>query len=126
MIMETHPTPIVIVSGSTDPTEVVTTFDAMDAGALAVLRRPAGIGHPDHEATARDMIQIVKLMSEVKVVRRWSRMRKSFRDPVPDKHLFVAPSGTNKNCRHGRFYWWPACDRNYSRGHSQRISLRLF
>jgi two-component system, chemotaxis family, protein-glutamate methylesterase/glutaminase len=75
LIMETQPIPIVIVSGSTDP-EVATTFDAIDAGALAVLRRPAGIGHPDHEATARDMIQVVKLMSEVKVIRRWSSMRR--------------------------------------------------
>ena len=57
VIMETQPTPIVIVSGSTDPTEVVTTFDAIDAGALAVLRRPAGMV-TDHEATARDLIQV--------------------------------------------------------------------
>ena len=40
-IMETDPIPIVIVSGSTDPREVATTFDAMEAGALALLRRPA-------------------------------------------------------------------------------------
>ena len=75
LIMETNPTPIVIVSGSESTQEVATTFDAMDAGALAVLRRPAGIGHVDHQATARDMVQTIKLMSEVKVVRRWSRMR---------------------------------------------------
>src|SRR3970282_142894 len=60
-IMETCPTPIVVVSGSTDPGEVATTFEAMEAGALAVLRRPAGIGHPDHEATARELVQTVKL-----------------------------------------------------------------
>jgi two-component system chemotaxis response regulator CheB len=76
-IMETEPTPIVIVSGSTDPKEVVTTFDAMEAGALAVLRRPAGIGHPEHEATAGELVQTVKLMSEVKVVRRWPRVRRA-------------------------------------------------
>jgi two-component system chemotaxis response regulator CheB len=70
-IMETDPIPIVIVSGSEDPQEVVTTFDAIEAGALAMLRRPAGIGHPDHEATASELVQMVKLMSEVKVVRRW-------------------------------------------------------
>lgn len=75
-IMETDPTPIVIVSGSSDPREVATTFDAMEAGALAVLRRPAGIGHPDHEATVRDLLQTVKLMSEVKVVRRWPHARR--------------------------------------------------
>jgi two-component system chemotaxis response regulator CheB len=72
-IMETHPTPIVIVSGSTDPREVATTFRAIEAGAVAVLRRPAGIGHPDHETTTEELVQTVKLMSEVKVIRRWPR-----------------------------------------------------
>lgn len=72
-IMETHPTPIVIVSGSTDPREVATTFRAIEAGAVAVLRRPAGIGHPDHEASTGELVRTVKLMSEVKVIRRWPR-----------------------------------------------------
>ena len=70
-IMETDPTPIVIVSGSTDPHENTKMFRAMEAGALAVLARPTGIGHPDHETTARELVQTVKLMSEAKVVRRW-------------------------------------------------------
>lgn len=85
-IMETFPTPIVVVSGSTDPHEVATTFEAMEAGALAVLRRPAGIGHPDHEATARELVQTVKLMSEVKVVRRWpSARRDAIAAPAPPR-----------------------------------------
>lgn len=77
-IMQTYPTPIVVVSGSTDPRDVATTFRAMEAGAVAVLRRPAGIGHPDHEATVRELIQTVKLMSEVKVIKRWP---KAWRQP---------------------------------------------
>ena len=72
-IMETHPTPIVIVSGSVDAREVATTFRAIEAGAVAVLRRPAGIGHPDHEASAGELVQTVKLMSEVKVIKRWPK-----------------------------------------------------
>lgn len=75
LIMETNPTPIVIVSGSESTREVWTSFDAMDAGALAVLRRPAGVGDANHAATALDMVRTIKLMSEVKVVRRWPRMR---------------------------------------------------
>jgi two-component system, chemotaxis family, protein-glutamate methylesterase/glutaminase len=75
-IMETDPIPIVVVSGSTDPHENTMTFRAVEAGALAVLRRPAGIGHPDYEATARELVQTVKAMSEVRVVRRWPRMRR--------------------------------------------------
>ncbi len=74
-IMETLPTPIVIVSGSTDPHENTKMFRAVEAGALAVLIRPTGIGHPDHETTARELVQTVKLMSEVKVVRRWPQTR---------------------------------------------------
>ena len=82
-IMEIHPTPIVIVSGSSDPHDVAMTFRATEAGALAVLRRPAGIGHPDFEATARELVQVVKLMSEVKVVRRWSQARRDATMPRP-------------------------------------------
>jgi two-component system chemotaxis response regulator CheB len=75
-IMETQPTPIVIVSGSSDPKEVATKFHAMEAGALAVIARPRGIGHPECETAARELVQTVKLMSEVKVVRRWPRSRR--------------------------------------------------
>ena len=74
-IMETYPTPIVIVSGSSNAREVATTFHAMEAGAVAFVERPRGIGHPDHEATAKELVQTVKLMAEVKVVRRWARLR---------------------------------------------------
>ncbi|MGC2423546.1 MAG: chemotaxis-specific protein-glutamate methyltransferase CheB [Nitrospirota bacterium] len=70
-IMETNPLPILIVSGAWDPTEVKTTFKAMEAGAVTILQRPAGIGHPDADKMAAEMILKVKLMSEVKVVRRW-------------------------------------------------------
>ncbi|MES2366971.1 MAG: chemotaxis response regulator protein-glutamate methylesterase [Pseudomonadota bacterium] len=82
-IMETDPTPIVIVSGSTDPHETAMTFRAMEAGALAVLMRPSGIGHPDHETTVKELVQTVKLMSEVKVVRRWPRVRRDTPAPRP-------------------------------------------
>ncbi len=72
-IMETRPVPIVIVSGIWNPKEVETTFRAMEAGALAVVRKPQGIGHLDHEATVRELVQKVRLMSEVKLVRRWPK-----------------------------------------------------
>jgi two-component system chemotaxis response regulator CheB len=82
-IMETYPTPIVIVSGSQDPAEVQTTFHAMEAGALAILEKPVGKGHPRHPDAVRELIQTVKLMSEVKVIRRWPRTpRKLLTCPV--------------------------------------------
>src|SRR3989338_5460780 len=84
-IMETYPTPIVVVSGSTDPRENMTTFRALEAGALAVLRRPAGIGHPDYESNTSELVQTVKLMAEVKVVRRWPQTRREPVRPVAAK-----------------------------------------
>jgi two-component system, chemotaxis family, protein-glutamate methylesterase/glutaminase len=82
-IMETHPTPIVVVSGSWDPREMETTMQALEAGALAAIPRPAGIGHPDHARDARELVQTVKLMSEVKVVRRIPRRRGEATVPLP-------------------------------------------
>ena len=74
-IMESHPTPIVIVSGTADITDTTKAFRAIEAGALAVLQRPHGMGHRAHEKTVAELIRTVKLMSEVKVIRRWPRSR---------------------------------------------------
>ena len=78
-IMETYPTPIVIVSGSSAREEVTSAFRLLEAGALAVVEKPRGPGHPDHEAAARELVQTVKTMAEVKVVRRWARRE----EPLP-------------------------------------------
>ncbi|MGJ0535053.1 MAG: chemotaxis-specific protein-glutamate methyltransferase CheB [Methylocystis sp.] len=74
-IMENYPTPIVVVTGSSAPEDISTTLSALEAGALVVMKRPMGIGHPDHAATARELIQTVKLMSEIKVVKRWAKQK---------------------------------------------------
>jgi two-component system, chemotaxis family, protein-glutamate methylesterase/glutaminase len=72
-IMEARPTPIIIVSGTADVSETANAFRAVEAGALALLERPAGLGHSEHRRTAAALIQAVKLMAEVRVVRRWAR-----------------------------------------------------
>ena len=74
-IMETCPTPIVIVSSSVSVADVATSFQAIEAGALAVVACPPGPGHPYHEVQVKELVVTVKLMSEVKVVRRWPQSR---------------------------------------------------
>lgn len=95
-IMESCPTPIVIVSGSSTRDNVSTNFHALEAGALAVVGRPEGIGHILHDRSAKELVDTVKLMSEVKVVRRWLRPRhvpaetghfQTQQLPVPPKSL---------------------------------------
>src|SRR5882762_8260910 len=84
-IMETHPTPIVIVSATADATDTAKAFRAIESGALAVLSKPAGVGHPDHQQSTAELVRTVKLMSEVKVVRRWPRYRPA--EVVPETSL---------------------------------------
>lgn len=81
-IMETHPVPIIVCSATTDPKDVATTFRMMEAGALACVGKPVGRAHPDFDQMAAHIRQTVKLMSEVKVVRRWARQRVASPEPV--------------------------------------------
>lgn len=74
-IMETRPVPIIIVTGSLDRDSMNKSFGAMEAGAVTILEKPKGIGHPDHELSVSQFIQSIKSMSQVHVVRRWPRTR---------------------------------------------------
>ncbi len=69
-IMSTLPVPIVVVTNKMDPKESVTLFRVMEAGALMVTAKPAAPGHPEYDESVRELLRAVKLMSEIKVVRR--------------------------------------------------------
>src|SRR6266700_7977989 len=73
-IMETRPLPVVICTATADPQELAVTFRAMEAGAVACVSKPVGLG-PDYQPLLLNLLQTVRLMSEVKVVRRWGRSR---------------------------------------------------
>ena len=77
LTMETHPLPIVICSATYDASDVANTFRALDAGALAVVAKPNGPGHPDFAASTAKLLEAVIVMSEVRVVKRWPRHRHS-------------------------------------------------
>ena len=81
-IMGNQPTPIVIVSGSSSANEVAFSFQAVEAGALAVVARPPSITHPGYAAAARELVRAVKLMSEIKVVTRRAKAPKSTKAPA--------------------------------------------
>lgn len=72
-IMETRPIPIVVCSATANPQEVATTFRVLEAGALACVEKPVGREHPEFAQMAAHLRDTVKMMSEVKLVRRWPR-----------------------------------------------------
>ena len=74
-IMETRPVPIVICSATFTAQDLHVTFRAMEAGAIACVEKPVGREHPDFDTIAAHLLQTVRLMSEVKVIRRSARAR---------------------------------------------------
>jgi len=72
-IMETQPTPIVVVTASYSHTDTVLAMKVLEAGAITVLQKPQGPGHPYFERDAAALITTIKLISEIKLVRRVPR-----------------------------------------------------
>lgn len=68
-IMMHSPTPIVLISASTMVHETETAMQALRAGALTLLLKPAGPAAPNHERSCQELIETVRAMSDVKVVR---------------------------------------------------------
>src|SRR5580700_6320383 len=69
-IMETHPAPIVICTSVMNTEETATAIRVFDAGAVACVEKPDGPRNANFERTASRIRQMVRLMSEIKVVRR--------------------------------------------------------
>jgi len=74
-IMETCPVPIVIATASWDRKAATASMQALQAGAVTAVGKPLGLGHADQASSAHAFVATVKLMSEVKVIRHWSRPR---------------------------------------------------
>jgi len=73
-IMERNPKPIVIVTASLSTKNVMFSFGILEAGALAIVKKPPSVAHPDYKSIAKELTQTLKLMSEVKLVKRISRI----------------------------------------------------
>ena len=69
-IMVRSPRPIIIVSSTVRSGEVELSLEATRAGALMVLPKPEGPTSPAFAADRRQLVTMVRAMSQVKVVRR--------------------------------------------------------
>ena len=82
-IMTTFPVPIVVCTASSCADDAQFAMRALEAGALAVLKKPSGPAEPSAEGEARALVTALRLMSEVKVVRRWNRAPAAPPSPRP-------------------------------------------
>ena len=84
IIMETTPTPIVIVTGSV----AAVSFRMIEAGALAIIQQPPSVDHPDYKRETQQLTRTLKLMSEVKLVKRMVRTSKEQETARPSGNFF--------------------------------------
>lgn len=82
-IMETQPVPIIVCSATANTRDVVVTFQAMEAGAIACIEKPLGSGWGDDKAKAAHLVETVRLMSEVQVFRRTAPAASHASRPAP-------------------------------------------
>lgn len=83
IIMNTCPTPIVIVSGSLTIRDEANIFKSLEAGAIAVVHRPPGFENPEFEASRKGLIQTIKTISKIRITKLFppgrSEQNKPFR-----------------------------------------------
>ena len=70
LIMEQSPTPIVVISAHNSDPALTISFNALQAGAVQVIDKPVNALTPDAANERASLIATIKLMSEVRVVRR--------------------------------------------------------
>jgi len=71
-IMQARAMPIVVVTAASSPVEDKQAFPLMEAGALAVLHDPGPAGGAQHGTALAKLLSTLRLMAEVRVVRRWA------------------------------------------------------
>jgi two-component system chemotaxis response regulator CheB len=92
IIMETTPTPIVIVTGGVAANDAAVSFRMIEAGALAIIQQPPGVDHPDYKREAQQLTRTLRLMSEVKLVRRIARTSREQETATPPVENIVRPA----------------------------------
>lgn len=70
LILAQHPLPIVVISSQLHDESMNITFRALNAGALSVLAKPFDITSANFEQERRRIVETVRSMSEVKVIKR--------------------------------------------------------
>ncbi len=93
-IMAYHPTPILVVSSSVYGEGMGRAFDALQIGALEVIKKPEPRDWADLERIGRDVIRKVKVLSRVRVITHIAGRRRPVVEPSMPSTAQVLRPGT--------------------------------
>lgn len=102
IIMAQNPTPIVVISSMLNDETMDATFLALEAGALSVLQKPIDITSPQFKLQHRYMLDTLRSMAEIKVIRRRFLVNKKKLAPIKEetgklltRHFEIVAIGTS-------------------------------
>ena len=82
-IMAENPRPIIVLTSTASDIRLGITYKAVESGALMVFGKPHGL--PEDDPEARALIEAIKAMADVKVVRRrWPVNKRSCKSTLPE------------------------------------------
>lgn len=82
-IMAVSPTPILMLSANTDPTDSRSAFSAIRLGALDVMAKPAGVTTDAFAALADMLVAKVRSLSRIRVMHHFRSQRRPVVQPQP-------------------------------------------
>jgi two-component system chemotaxis response regulator CheB len=83
LIMTQTPIPVVVLSSTVNDKSLNATFKALEAGAVSVLQKPEQITAPDFVLKRKAMIDTLRSMAEIKVIKRRFNVKKQLSPPTP-------------------------------------------
>lgn len=85
-LMYEHPVPVVVISSAVEDPDLQVTFHALEEGAAAVLAKPPAPTHSAFNAACRDLVDTVRTMADLKVIRRRLANGQLDWHPPPKRH----------------------------------------
>ncbi|OBP16373.1 hypothetical protein A5320_02900 [Rheinheimera sp. SA_1] len=71
LLLEQYALPVIVLTGSPNAKSASTAIQALASGALAVLEKPTGPTDPEFDTKTAELLHVLQLMVQVKVVKRF-------------------------------------------------------
>lgn len=84
-IMTSKPIPTIIISSGYTPTDISLAFEAVDAGALAILEKPVGIDDVEYTHKRELINNTIKTVADIKLVTHRATLSSAHIKPLPSK-----------------------------------------
>jgi two-component system chemotaxis response regulator CheB len=102
-IMSSFAIPIIVVTASKNAHDKDLAMDALALGALTIVNKPVGIGHPQEEEKSKKLILMIKTYSQVKVVKRNFNIRNKRVSKIDDSYALKQSLPPIKNFLNRKF-----------------------